>query len=220
MASHLGTHDRLQRSQASPSHCAARPPAVDITDIKCYTVGTRQNGERLMVGSGRALIIVKVKPRICSGFAEPHRQWTVHGHRCRCCCCCTLTFALPTPQVETSAGYHGWGEAGLLGRELAVAGALTHFKEMLVGRDARRIGASWQEMYRSGYFEGGRVLTAAISAIDMALHDLVARSLGIPVYMLLGGAQRDRVPCFGSTQIIVPPYPFSNLNAVVAQALL
>jgi galactonate dehydratase len=53
-------------------------------------------------------------------------------------------------------------------------------------------------MYRSGYFEGGRILTGAISAIDMALHDVVARRLGVPVYQLLGGAQRDSVPCFGT----------------------
>ena len=51
-------------------------------------------------------------------------------------------------------------------------------------------------MYRSQYFEGGRVLTAAISAIDVALHDVVARSLDVPVYQLLGGAQRHHVPCF------------------------
>jgi galactonate dehydratase len=55
-------------------------------------------------------------------------------------------------------------------------------------------------MYRSQYFEGGRVLTAAISAIDMALHDVVGRALGVPVYQLLGGRQRDRVPCFATVK--------------------
>ena len=63
-------------------------------------------------------------------------------------------------------------------------------------QDARDIGALWQQMYRSQYFEGGRVLTAAISAIDIALHDAVARSLGVPVYQLLGGKHRQRVPLF------------------------
>jgi galactonate dehydratase len=42
------------------------------------------------------------------------------------------------------------------------------------------------------------VLTAAVSAIDIALHDIVARSLGIPVYQLLGGRQRDEIPCFAT----------------------
>ena len=43
-----------------------------------------------------------------------------------------------------------------------------------------QIGALWQELYRSQYFEGGRVLTAAISGIDIALHDLKARRAGVP----------------------------------------
>ena len=103
-------------------------------------------------------------------------------------------------RIESSGGYAGVGESGLTGRELAVRGAVDHFREFLTGRDPRRIGAIWQEVYRSQYFEGGRVLTAALSAIDIALHDLVARSLGVPVYQLLGGRQRDRVPCFATTR--------------------
>jgi galactonate dehydratase len=62
------------------------------------------------------------------------------------------------------------------------------------------ISALWQEMYRSSYFEGGRVLTAAISAIDIALHDLKGKALGVPVYQLLGGKHRDCVPCFAHTE--------------------
>ena len=49
--------------------------------------------------------------------------------------------------------------------ELAVEGAVKHYREFLLGKDPRRLGALWQEMYRSQYFEGGRVLSAAISAI-------------------------------------------------------
>ncbi|MGC6425194.1 MAG: mandelate racemase/muconate lactonizing enzyme family protein [Lentimonas sp.] len=101
-------------------------------------------------------------------------------------------------KVETDDGFHGWGESGLSSRELAVKGAIEHFREFLIGQDPRRIGGLWQHMYRSQYFEGGRVLSAAIAAIDVALHDLVAKSMGIPVYQLLGGKQRDYVPCFAS----------------------
>ena len=102
-------------------------------------------------------------------------------------------------KVETDEGISGLGEAGLSGRELAVSGAIEHYRRFLVGRDPKKMGALWQEMYRSQYFEGGRVLTAAISAIDIALHDIVAQSLGVPVYQLLGGKQRDYVPCFATT---------------------
>lgn len=102
-------------------------------------------------------------------------------------------------KIETDDGIYGWGEGGLSGRELAAAGAVQHYREFLIGQDPMRIGRMWQEMYRSQYFEGGRVLTSAISAIDIALYDIVGKALGVPVYQLLGGKQRDHVPCFATT---------------------
>jgi galactonate dehydratase len=102
-------------------------------------------------------------------------------------------------KVETDEGIYGWGESGLSGREMAVVGAIQHYREWLIGKNAFHIGALWQEMYRSQYFEGGRVLQAAISAIDIALHDIKGKALGVPVYELLGGKQRDRIPTFAST---------------------
>lgn len=102
-------------------------------------------------------------------------------------------------KVETDSGFYGWGESGLSGREKAVIGAVEHFKQFLIGKDPCQIGALWQEMYRSQYFEGGRVLAAAIAAIDIALHDLVAKSLDIPVYQLLGGKQRNSIPLFATS---------------------
>jgi galactonate dehydratase len=102
-------------------------------------------------------------------------------------------------KVETDEGVFGWGESGLSGREMAVAGALEHYSRFLVGRNPFDIGAIWQETYRSQYFEGGRVLQAAISAVDIALHDIKGKALGVPVYDLLGGKQRDKIPTFAST---------------------
>ena len=101
-------------------------------------------------------------------------------------------------KVMTEDGLIGWGESGLSGRERAVIGAIEHYAPLLLGRNAFRIGAFWQELYRSQYFEGGRVFTAAISAIDIALHDIKAKALGVPVHDLLGGLQRDRVPSLAS----------------------
>ncbi len=101
-------------------------------------------------------------------------------------------------KIETDEGISGVGEAGLSGRELAVIGALHHFREFLVGRDPMQRGRIWQELYRSQYFEGGRVLLAAQSALDIALYDIVGKALGAPVYDLLGGKHRDTVPCFAT----------------------
>ena len=103
-------------------------------------------------------------------------------------------------KVETDQGVYGWGESGLSSREKAVVGAIEHYSEFLIGQDAMQIGRIWQEMYRSQYFEGGRVLQAAISAIDIALHDIKGKALGVPVYELLGGKQRDLIPTFATTR--------------------
>src|SRR5260370_35492020 len=101
-------------------------------------------------------------------------------------------------KVETDEGLYGLGESGLSGRELAVIGALKHYREFLIGRDPMQRGSIWQELNRSQYFEGGRVLLAAQSALDIALYDIVGKALGVPVYQLLGGKQRDVVPCFAT----------------------
>lgn len=101
-------------------------------------------------------------------------------------------------KVETDEGIYGLGESGLSGRELPVIGALKHFREFLIGQDPMQRGRIWQELYRSQYFEGGRVLLAAQSAIDIALHDIVGKALGVPVYELLGGKHRDVIPCFAT----------------------
>ena len=101
-------------------------------------------------------------------------------------------------KVETDEGIYGWGEAGVSSREKAVEAAVLHYREFLIGKDPMNRGGLWQLMYRSQYFEGGRILTGAISAIDIALHDIVGKKLGVPVYQLLGGKQRDYVPCFAT----------------------
>ena len=120
-------------------------------------------------------------------------------------------------KVETDEGIFGWGESGLSGREKAVVGAVEHYREFLIGRDAFRIGALWQEMYRSQYFEGGRVLTAAISAIDIALHDIKGKALGVPVYQLLGGKQRDLIPTFATTRSEAGAEAVEQAKELVAQ---
>lgn len=101
-------------------------------------------------------------------------------------------------KVETDEGIYGLGESGLSGRELAVIGALQHFREFLIGKDPMQIGRIWQELYRGQYFEGGRVLLAAQSAIDIALYDIAGKALNVPVYQLLGGKHRDAIPCFAT----------------------
>jgi galactonate dehydratase len=120
-------------------------------------------------------------------------------------------------KIETDEGIYGWGESGLSSRELAVVAAIKHFSGLLVGRDPMDTGAIWQELYRSNYFEGGRVLCAAISAIDIALHDIKGKALGVPVYQLLGGKQRDHVPLFATTSARTLPELLDQARLLVEQ---
>jgi L-rhamnonate dehydratase len=66
--------------------------------------------------------------------------------------------------------------------------------ELLVGADPLEIVALWQKMYEATFWPGRRGLGIhAISAIDVALHDLVGKQLGVPTYKIMGGARRERL---------------------------
>jgi L-alanine-DL-glutamate epimerase-like enolase superfamily enzyme len=95
--------------------------------------------------------------------------------------------------IDTDEGIYGLGEAGITGRELAVQGAIEHFKPLLIGQDPFRTEHIWQMLFRGGFFPAQRILTAAIAAIDIALWDIKGKALGVPVYVLLGGLARDKV---------------------------
>lgn len=119
-------------------------------------------------------------------------------------------------KVETDEGYHGIGEGGVISRNLAMKGIVEHFRQFLTGEDPMRIGALWQEMYRSSYFEGGRIITAVISAIDIALYDIKGKKLGVPVYQLLGGAHRRQVPCFVTALASMGPEGIEKTRKLVS----
>jgi len=98
--------------------------------------------------------------------------------------------------IDTDAGLYGVGEAGITGRELAVMGAIKHFKPLLIGQDPMRTEHIWQLLTRGGFFPAQRILMAAISAIDIALWDIKGKALNVPIYDLLGGRVRDKVACY------------------------
>jgi galactonate dehydratase len=94
-------------------------------------------------------------------------------------------------QIHTDAGVTGLGESGTHAHQEAAQAALEKFGRYLVGEDPRRIEHHWNVMYRSGHFRGAAIM-GAISAIDIALWDIKGKTLGVPVYDLLGGRCRDK----------------------------
>ncbi|HET6190588.1 MAG TPA: D-mannonate dehydratase ManD [Trebonia sp.] len=103
-----------------------------------------------------------------------------------------------TLKLTTDDGLTGLGDCTLNGRELAVASYLRdHVCPLLLGRDAHQIEDIWQFLYRGAYWRRGPVTMTAISAVDVALWDIKAKSVGLPLYQLLGGASRKGVLVYG-----------------------
>ncbi len=97
-------------------------------------------------------------------------------------------------RVETDQpGLYGWGEGSLEWKTRAVVGAIEDFAPMLIGEDPTRIEHLYQKMYRQSFWRVGVIGMSAISAIEQACWDILGKSLGQPVYKLLGGAVRDKV---------------------------
>ncbi|HUI41905.1 MAG TPA: D-mannonate dehydratase ManD [Terriglobia bacterium] len=132
-----------------------------------------------------------------------------------------------TLKIATEDGVYGLGDATVNGRELAVGAYLSeHVAPLLIGRDARRIEDIWQYLYKGAYWRRGPVTMAAIGAVDTALWDIKAKTLGVPLYQLLGGASREGVLVYGhasgddveSTVAAVADYLKLGYKAVRAQS--
>jgi len=128
----------------------------------------------------------------------------------------TTTFDAAILRIETDKGIVGWGEgknaAGSAGTYSALAHLLNHeIGPKLIGLDPTDITGIWETLYngvrhetaaRSGHAMpelARRGLTvAAISAVDIALWDILGKSLGQPVWRLLGGRKGLRMPAYAS----------------------
>ena len=103
-------------------------------------------------------------------------------------------------KVETDAGLHGLGEAGIRFWGSAIGKAVEHLSELVVGQDPFSTERLWQHMFRGSFFPADGVYSCAISAIDIALWDIKGKALNMPVYKLLGGPVRDKVVCYPHNQ--------------------
>jgi L-alanine-DL-glutamate epimerase-like enolase superfamily enzyme len=139
----------------------------------------------------------------------PERQHTSDFGR-------TLSFDGTLVRIDTECGLTGWGEAKAQVGGMAQNQALTcmineEFAPILVGEDPRDITRLWETLYsgsRVHYaLREGRVFpvlgrrgitVSAISGVDCALWDVLGKSLGVPVWRLLGGRRSEKMPAYAS----------------------
>ncbi|MBV9170249.1 MAG: mandelate racemase/muconate lactonizing enzyme family protein [Chloroflexi bacterium] len=103
-------------------------------------------------------------------------------------------------QVETDEGLTGWGEIttypGTIANRTIVA-ALRELDTFVRGSDPTAIEAMWHTVLRAFTYMGTRgATTAMLSGLDIALWDIKAQSLGVPIYELLGGPVRENIPLY------------------------
>ncbi len=102
-------------------------------------------------------------------------------------------------QVLTNEGTSGWGECSPMNAYVEEAMIQKVLKPLMVGQDPMNSGPLYDQMLFRPYKLGpGGTLANAIAGLDVAMWDIKGRLLKTPIYSLLGGAYRMRVPAYYS----------------------
>lgn len=104
-------------------------------------------------------------------------------------------------KITTDQGLVGWGECHAPAAPRMQATIIRDlFRPQLVGQDARQVEALWTRLYAServrGYSTGAHL--EALAGVDLALWDILGKFVGVPVWRLLGGKFRDRIPTYAT----------------------
>jgi galactonate dehydratase len=99
-------------------------------------------------------------------------------------------------RIDTEDGVTGIGETLVKRHDNTVRQHVLELGQTLIGKDARAIEDIAEKLYRDSFWVGGPLHAASRSAIDIALWDIKGKTLGVPVYELLGGRSRDRITSY------------------------
>ena len=96
-------------------------------------------------------------------------------------------------EIATDKGIKGIGYGGP-GCSFVIE---KHLPKLLIGEDPFDVERLWDIMWRSTMYYGRKgIVVHAISAVDLALWDIIGNALGLPVYKLLGGETKSRIPAY------------------------
>ena len=96
-------------------------------------------------------------------------------------------------RVHTDDGLYGLGEGTLNGFIKTTEAAIQELAHLAVGQDPREVRRVAQRLMDSVSLDGGHIHRTAIAAIEVACWDILGKSLGVPIWQLLGGRVRDSV---------------------------
>ncbi len=118
-------------------------------------------------------------------------------------------------KVLTDQGIYGIGEAYSAGPDEAMVKVIEDFKLWLVGNDPRNVQYLFDLMYNTTRFPGGIITNSAMSGIEHALWDIAGKSVGVPVWALLGGRMRNKIRVYQSTGGATPQQAGDNAKAMI-----
>tara|TARA_Y100000817_G_scaffold133652_1_gene104623 strand:- start:1451 stop:2635 length:1185 start_codon:yes stop_codon:yes gene_type:complete len=103
-------------------------------------------------------------------------------------------------KIETDEGIDGWGECYTQAdRDIQVTAHIDQLKRYLIGRDPRHIKHFLQMSFDDfGARRGAMDLYSAVSGLEQAMWDILGKSCGLPVHMLLGGPCRDKIRVYAN----------------------
>jgi len=122
--------------------------------------------------------------------------------------------------LETDEGITGLGECSNWPRkgDILVANTVETIKDSVIGRDPSHIEEIWHELYRNYTYLGSRgLITTVISGIDIALWDIKGKTLGRPIYDLLGGPVRDNILLYTHPKYGPPELAAESARQLVAE---
>jgi len=121
-------------------------------------------------------------------------------------------------KVITDTGIYGIGEGTLNGFIRTTEAGVHELKHLAIGQDPRCINALAKRLLDSVSLDGGHIHRTIIAAIEVACWDILGKSLGVPIYQLLGGRVRESVPGYANGWYRTERTPEAFLQA--AQAVL
>lgn len=105
-----------------------------------------------------------------------------------------LTYLL----LDTDSGLTGIGEARVLGKTHTVCEYLKDVRRHIVGFDPHDIEALYRRFTLLDFGSAGEVVMTGLALVEMACWDLIGKAANVPVYQLIGGKVRDRVPAYAN----------------------